>query len=128
LSISLSAFPLTVEGTVKRLAKFQKWNEIRGMHHTFFVALSPHFAEEFPRVSCSTEKPSGSKPMLIRPITEAIGPITRLKELAESFGVEGIVRALDEGARVYEAGSELMASWSEISLANEPRLTARSAK
>jgi hypothetical protein len=72
-------------------------------------------------MSHSTGARSAFKRTLIRPITEAIGPVTRLDELAEFFGVEGIVRALDEGAHVYEAGSALMASWSEMSLATEPR-------
>jgi hypothetical protein len=57
----------------------------------------------------------------ILPIAEADGPVTTLDQLDDEFGVETIVRALDKGVKLYQAGDTLFASWSDIALTQDLR-------
>jgi hypothetical protein len=58
---------------------------------------------------------------LIRPIDEADEPVTQLERLEEDFGVAAIVRAMDAGAPVYDAGGVLFASWSDVVIVEDLR-------
>jgi hypothetical protein len=55
----------------------------------------------------------------ILPIAEADGPVTMLDRLDDEFGVEAIVRALDKGVKLYEAGNTLFGHWSDIALTQD---------
>jgi hypothetical protein len=56
---------------------------------------------------------------IIRPITETVGPVCLLREIAEDMGVDAIVRAIGAGVEVYDAGGALLADRSAIRLLNE---------
>jgi hypothetical protein len=62
-----------------------------------------------------------SRLRLIRAIEEALGPVTRVAELSERFGAEGLLRAADAGVPFFDAGGVLMADYSAISLVAEDR-------
>ena len=42
--------------------------------------------------------------MRLRPVTEAIGPVTRLSEIADAQGTDVLVRAIFAGLEVYDTG------------------------
>lgn len=65
---------------------------------------------------------------LIRPIDEAVGPLTRLEQLKDDLGLEAIVRAMDAGADLYDANGVLFASWSDITLVKDLRKIAATAE
>jgi hypothetical protein len=48
----------------------------------------------------------------IRPGTEAVGPLSPLRELLDCYGIDQVVRAIDAGLDVYDAGALLLTSGS----------------
>jgi hypothetical protein len=66
-----------------------------------------------------------SRAFFIRPIAEAEGPLTKVVELIEEFGAEDLLRCIDRGVPVYDAGTTLMADYALISLTAGELGTAR---
>lgn len=56
---------------------------------------------------------------IIRPITETVGPVSLLREIAEDMGIDAVVRAIGAGVEVFDAGDALLADRSAIRLLNE---------
>jgi hypothetical protein len=52
--------------------------------------------------------PITRSPTFIRPIEEAAGPLNPLADMLERHRIDDIVRAIDAGAEVYDAGRILM--------------------
>jgi hypothetical protein len=47
---------------------------------------------------------------IIKPLEEAVGPVTPLREIAGRRGVDAVVRAIAGGLTVYDAGRVLVAN------------------
>ena len=47
---------------------------------------------------------------IIKPLAEAIGPVTPLRDIVGRQGVDAVVRAIAGGLTVYDAGRVLMAN------------------
>lgn len=69
-----------------------------------------------PRPFSLEKRPAGP---IIRPITDAAGPITRLADIAERVGIDPIIRAIAAGLPVYDAGNALLARRAEFDLLRE---------
>jgi hypothetical protein len=55
----------------------------------------------------------------IRPAAEAAGPLHPLRNLLDQHGIDDILRAVDAGLRVFEAGDLLLTSGSDIRILRE---------
>jgi hypothetical protein len=54
--------------------------------------------------------------MKLNPITQAIGPVTKLSDIVEVMGVDALVRAVHGGLPVYDTGNLLMADLAAVEL------------
>jgi len=55
-------------------------------------------------------------PRVIRSGAEAVGPLSPLRDLLDRYGIDEIVRAIDAGLEVYDAGALLLTSGSAFRL------------
>ena len=62
--------------------------------------------------------PRKTKPdaRLIKPLEEAIGPVTPLSSIAKRYGVDAVVRTIAGGLNVYDSGRMLMAHEGEFNI------------
>jgi len=56
------------------------------------------------------------RPRFVRPGTEAVGPLSPLRDLLDRYGIDEIIRAIDAGLDVYDAGTLLLTSGSAFRL------------
>jgi hypothetical protein len=55
----------------------------------------------------------------IRPAAEAVGPLHPIHDLNELYGIDDVLRAVDAGLAVYDAGDLLLACGSDIKILRE---------
>jgi hypothetical protein len=62
--------------------------------------------------------PRKTKPdtRLIKPLEEAIGPVTTLRSITKRYGVDAVVRTIAGGLNVYDSGQMLLAHEGEFNL------------
>jgi hypothetical protein len=56
---------------------------------------------------------------IIKPLEEAVGPVTPLREITERWGIDTVVRAIAGGLTVYDAGRVLMVNEGTFTLLTE---------
>jgi hypothetical protein len=55
----------------------------------------------------------------IRPGVEAVGPLHPVRDLTDRYGIDDVLRAIDAGLQVFEAGNLLLTSGSDIRILRE---------
>jgi hypothetical protein len=58
-------------------------------------------------------------PRIIKPLEEAIGPVTPLRNIVKRKGVDDVVRAIAGGLTVYDSGRMLMAHEGEFNIISD---------
>jgi len=63
--------------------------------------------------------PEPTRPSFIRPIEAANEPLSPLRPLVERYGPDAVVRAIDAGLEVFDAGRVLMAHHGAFRVIND---------